>query len=660
MKSKKKIRFMWLGIYVLVLLAIFPVVALAVPEMINYQGYLTDAGGNPMNGEVALTFRIYSEENSGAVVWNESHAGVMVIDGVFNVVLGSFVPISSEILDGECYLGITVGTDSEMTPRMKLTSAAYSIRAGYAESVADGSVTTSALSDISVTESKIASSAVSSAKLASGSVTSAKVATGAVSSDKIASGAVSSDKIASGAVSSDKIATGAVSSAKLASPSVTADKIATGAVTASHLQDGTALAEILDDDGSGSDLDADRLDGLDSTAFASSAHNHDASYWKLWGNSGTNPSTNFIGTTDNQGLAFRVNNQLAMRILPDSTSPNLIGGHPTNWVTAGVYGATIGGGGESELFNDVNRVTDHYGTIGGGKNNQAGDNAGTVGDSGNATVGGGDSNTASNNYTTVGGGYLNTAGGDLATVGGGHYNRAIDYAATAGGGASNTASNWYATVGGGENNGASGFSSTVPGGFYNNAYGDYSFAAGSRAKAFNQGCFVWADSTGLDLNCTNNNRFVTRASGGYKLFTDSNMSTFAWLAPGASTWSEASDRNVKENYLPTDGKKILISLASIPITTWNYKSQDPSIRHMGPVAQDFSAAFGLGESDKRINTIDVDGVALAAIQGLYKVVQEKEGRISTLEERNLKLEARLATLESLVQIMAKEKEGGKQ
>ena len=138
------------------------------------------------------------------------------------------------------------------------------------------------------------------------------------------------------------------------------------------------------------------------------------------------------------------------------------------------------------------------------------------------------------------------------------------------------------------------------------------------------------------------------------------MSTFAWLAPGASTWSELSDRNVKENYLPTDGKKILISLASIPITTWNYKSQDPSIRHIGPVAQDFSAAFGLGESDKHINTIDVDGVALAAIQGLYKLVQEKEGRISTLEERNLKLQARLAALEGLVQIMAKEKKGGEQ
>ena len=79
---------------------------------------------------------------------------------------------------------------------------------------------------------------------------------------------------------------------------------------------------------------------------------------------------------------------------------------------------------------------------------------------------------------------------------------------------------------------------------------------------------------------------------------------------------------------------------------------------MGPVAQDFSAAFGLGESDKHINTIDADGVALGAIQGLYKLVQEKEGRISTLEEHNRKLEARLAVLEDLVQTLAKEKNGG--
>ncbi len=64
--------------------------------------------------------------------------------------------------------------------------------------------------------------------------------------------------------------------------------------------------------------------------------------------------------------------------------------------------------------------------------------------------------------------------------------------------------------------------------------------------------------------------------------------------------------------------------------TWNYRSQDAAIRHIGPVAQDFYAAFGVGEDDRHISTIDADGVALAAIQGLYQVVQQKETRIADL------------------------------
>lgn len=105
-----------------------------------------------------------------------------------------------------------------------------------------------------------------------------------------------------------------------------------------------------------------------------------------------------------------------------TTSPNLIGGYSGNSVTAGVYGATIGGGGES---GNTNRVTDNYGTVGGGRNNQAGDNAGTTSDRWYATVGGGHNNTASNTYATVGGGYGNTASGNRATVPGG-----IDASAT--------------------------------------------------------------------------------------------------------------------------------------------------------------------------------------------------------------------------------------
>jgi hypothetical protein len=67
------------------------------------------------------------------------------------------------------------------------------------------------------------------------------------------------------------------------------------------------------------------------------------------------------------------------------------------------------------------------------------------------------------------------------------------------------------------------------------------------------------------------------------------------------------------------------------VSTWNYTAQDGSIRHMGPMAQDFRAAFGLGEDDTTISVVDEQGVALAAIQGLYGVVQRRSARIATQE-----------------------------
>jgi len=79
----------------------------------------------------------------------------------------------------------------------------------------------------------------------------------------------------------------------------------------------------------------------------------------------------------------------------------------------------------------------------------------------------------------------------------------------------------------------------------------------------------------------------------------------------------------------------------VPISTWNYKSQDPSIRHIGPMAQDFNALLDDlgGEGETYINTLDADGVALAAIQGLYAQNQ-------ALEQQNADLEARVAALEA--------------
>jgi hypothetical protein len=117
------------------------------------------------------------------------------------------------------------------------------------------------------------------------------------------------------------------------------------------------------------------------------------------------------------------------------------------------------------------------------------------------------------------------------------------------------------------------------------------------------------------------------------------------LAPGAGSWSFYSDRDAKTGYAPVDGRDLLRRLDAVPVQTLSYKSQDPAIRHMGPTAQDFHAAFGLGEDERHISEVDASGVALAAIQALSGLLHEQEAQISALKEQNAKLEARLAALE---------------
>lgn len=342
-----------------------------------------------------------------------------------------------------------------------------------------------------------------------------------------------------------------------------------------------------------------------------------AAPWTVQGNSIS--ARSFLGTTNNKALIVKVNNQRVLKLEPKTTSPNIIGGYKDNVVTSGAYGATIGGGGAAGW---TNGVTDNYGTVGGGYNNQAGNNNSDPADASYATVGGGISNKAAARYTVIGGGFYNTASGDYATVAGGN---------------SNTANN-SATVGGGYSNNADGFYAAIPGGYDNGANGYYSFAAGRRAKASNQGCFVWGDATDADITCNTDNRWRIRASGGVYFYSSSDLSTGSYLAAGSGSWSSVSDRQLKNNFAPTDGREVLARLTQIPIATWNYKTQDASIRHIGPTAQDFYTAFAVGEDDTHISTVDADGVALAAIQGLYETVREKDKQIAALETRVAALE----------------------
>jgi hypothetical protein len=317
--------------------------------------------------------------------------------------------------------------------------------------------------------------------------------------------------------------------------------------------------------------------------------------WKIGGNAGT--SSDFIGTTDDQPFDIRVNNVRVMRYRLNTdgggiytNAPNLIGGSSVNTtVTTSIVGATIAGGGGNDTGGNAypNRVTANFGTVGGGANNTANGFA--------ATAGGGEYNTASGSYATIPGGY-----GNIAT--------------------------------------------------------DNALAAGHRAKADNQGSFVWADSSEYDFHSATANQFAVRCTGGAKFVTliDSfGVGTAGVrLQAGDTAWSSISDRNQKKNFQPVDGEAVLEKLAKMPVQAWNYTwEEDTNTPHLGPMAQDFKAAFYPGRDDKSINTLEFDGVELAAIQGLNQKLEaevkrgrDKDTQISMLQERLARLEAALTEM----------------
>jgi hypothetical protein len=122
----------------------------------------------------------------------------------------------------------------------------------------------------------------------------------------------------------------------------------------------------------------------------------------------------------------------------------------------------------------------------------------------------------------------------------------------------------------------------------------------------------------------------------------------------AQSYVTSSDRNVKKDIVPVNGDDILRKLSALPISTWTFKTDD--IPHVGPMAQDFTAAFGLGPDDKHISLNDMAGVSLAAVQALNKQVSEKDAEIAKLQEQNAEMAQRLSNLEALVNSLASQKQ----
>ena len=352
-----------------------------------------------------------------------------------------------------------------------------------------------------------------------------------------------------------------------------------------------------------------------------------------------------LGTVDNQPLTVLVNNTAGLRLAPatdavGNTSVNVIGGFVGNVVDAGIVAATVGGGGFKRYDNAsfANHVAKTYGTIAGGISNSvigeggtvAGGTANTVGDY--ATITGGTSNTASGTLSVVAGGFGGTASGDVAFVAGG---------------SSNTAS------------------------------GNGSFAAGHDAAANQDNCALfglWSSSgqtscfsTPYVFKVMGDNGFSvdygspTGSGGGTKWLAIGPYTNYHGIVPStiiawngaylsdAGVWVNASSSKfLKTDFDGVDVSAVLRRVVGLPITTWRYKQGEGSVRHMGPMAEDFWNAFHIGYGDKTIADLDARGIEFAAIQGLHKLVLDKDAKIDAQQHEIAELRTELDAVKRAV------------
>jgi hypothetical protein len=206
-------------------------------------------------------------------------------------------------------------------------------------------------------------------------------------------------------------------------------------------------------------------------------------------------------------------------------------------------------------------------------------------------------------------------------------------------------------------------------GAYNRATGDYSLSLGSYNQAsgshaiaigtqvFASGIYSIALGSGADTNgkdgsmvvgddtyfqtaySSADNQLTMRFSGGYRLWSSYPDSTAGvYMRHGQSGWSNYCDRNMKENFEPVDGEWLLGKIKNIPITKWNYKKTNVNDKYIGPMAQDFYAAFQLGGTDSLgINSICIDGVNMAGIKALEKRTSIMNDKMQNIIEQNEQL-----------------------
>ncbi len=588
-----------------------------VPELINYQGRLMD-DDFPVNASTQVIFRLYDLPAAGTLYYAETQT-VDVVDGFYSTDIGlsNAVPgaLFSALTNATVYFELQVG-DAVLSPRERMVSVAY---AQLAAGVVDHAITEEMLAPGMDSN---ATNEVNHAVSLVGSTLNLTDAAGTLTAD-LSGLSVDTNAVR---IAGDVMSGALTNLVGITSPEYFNSKntaggdhaCALGGIGNAASGEGAVISGggsntvvgIYSSVGGGAGNTAGDASSDRYSVIAGGVDNSVTDHHSVIGGGRQNRVTQEYST-----IAGGYTNTI------DNTY-SFIGGGRFNWIRA--RDNVIGGGGHNLID-----VGDIFSVVGGGESNKIHNDR--------CFIGGGRGNVASNIYVVIGGGDQNVARGDSATISGGwtNYIGSADAAVIAGGRGNRIYNNCdYSMIPGGRNN-------------IIDSSADYVFAGGYGAHVSHDGTFMWADhNSSPRLYSTAENQFMVRASGGYVLYSANNTSSGVRLSPGSGSWSSLSDRNAKTDVKPLDSVQVLKTLCAIPVQTWRYKDQAADIRHAGPMAQDFYAAFELGEGERHISTMDADGIALSAIQGLRKITQDENAQLKErLDEQALEL----ATLKKRLQ-----------